>query len=192
MREERASGSLVLHVRPYARLPELHLHATPGATFTADGDWYYAAQYAEEQERGLDFSEDLWKMGTIALDVGPGAPVFIAATIGGRRFDEALIEQLASAEKERRRARSDDPFQARLELAADQFCVRRTDGKPTVIAGYPWFTDWGRDTMIALPGLLLARGRVEEARDVLRGFLAHLDRGLIPNRFPDRTDERPE
>ena len=60
-----------------------------------------------------------------------------------------------------------------------------------MIAGYPWFTDWGRDTMIALPGILIARGRLEEAREVLRGFLAHLDGGMIPNRFPDRG-ERPE
>jgi predicted glycogen debranching enzyme len=192
VREERGAGALVLHVRPYAPLPELHLHASAGASFAADGVWYYVAQYAEEQERGLDFTEDLWKMGTIALDVGPRAPAFVAATIGARRFDEARVEQLASAEKERRRLRSADPFQTRLELAADQFCVRRADGKPTVIAGYPWFTDWGRDTMIALPGLLLSRGRLEEAREVLRGFLAHFDRGLIPNRFPDRTGESPE
>jgi len=192
VREDRTAGGLALHVRPYASLPELRLHASAGATFTADGVWYYAAQYAEEQDRGLDSSEDLWKMGTIALDVGPGAPAFVATTIGPRRFDEAVVEQLAAAERDRRRVRSDDTFRARLELAADQFCVRRADGKPTVIAGYPWFTDWGRDTMIALPGLLLARGRIDEAREVLRGFCAHIDRGLIPNRFPDRTDEQLE
>jgi predicted glycogen debranching enzyme len=69
--------------------------------------------------------------------------------------------------------------------------VTRADGKPTVIAGYPWFADWGRDTMIALPGLLLARGLLEDAGQVLRGFLKHIDQGLIPNRFPDRG-EHPE
>jgi predicted glycogen debranching enzyme len=74
---------------------------------------------------------------------------------------------------------------ARFAAAADQFVVRRADGSPTIIAGYPWFADWGRDTMIALPGLLLARGLLDEARDVLAGFLAHLDRGIIPNRFSD-------
>jgi predicted glycogen debranching enzyme len=192
VREERTPDALVLHVRPYPPLPELHLHASAGASFVPDSVWYYAAQYAEEQDRGLDFSEDLWTMGNLVLDVGPGAPAFVAATIGPRRFDDAVVEQLARAERDRRRARTDDAFRARLELAAEQFCVRRADGKPTLIAGYPWFTDWGRDTMIALPGLLLARGRIDEAREVLRGFCAHLDRGLIPNRFPDRADEQLE
>ncbi|HZJ52675.1 MAG TPA: amylo-alpha-1,6-glucosidase, partial [Myxococcaceae bacterium] len=74
---------------------------------------------------------------------------------------------------------------ARLERAAEAYLVRRADRSATVIAGYPWFTDWGRDTMISLPGLLVARGRLELAREVLEGFLGHLDGGLVPNRFPD-------
>ncbi len=69
--------------------------------------------------------------------------------------------------------------------SAEQFIARRADGSPTILAGYPWFTDWGRDTMISLPGLLIAPGRLDEARAVLRGFLAHLHQGLIPNRFSD-------
>ncbi len=69
--------------------------------------------------------------------------------------------------------------------------MQRADGKPTIIAGYPWFTDWGRDTMISLPGLLIVPGRLEEAREIIEGFLAHLNQGLIPNRFPD-SGESPE
>jgi predicted glycogen debranching enzyme len=65
--------------------------------------------------------------------------------------------------------------------------VRREDGSPTLVAGYPWFTDWGRDTMIALPGLLLTTGNLVEAQRVLEGFLAHLKGGLVPNRFPDQS-----
>ena len=192
VREERGPGALVLRVRPYPTLPELRLHASPGAAFTADGVWYRAVQYAEEQERGLDFSEDLWRMGSLSLEVGPETPVFVVATLGSRQVDSAEVERLAAAERERRRPRSEDRFAARLELAADQFVARRRDGEPTIVAGFPWFTDWGRDTMIALPGLLLARGRLDEAREVLRGFLRFLDGGLIPNRFPDCPEEKPE
>ena len=84
----------------------------------------------------------------------------------------------------------------RLALAADQFLVERRDasGTPlgkTVIAGYPWFSDWGRDTMIALPGLTLATGRSDIAASVLRTFAKFVDQGMLPNRFPD-AGEAPE
>src|SRR5207253_1692942 len=111
---------------------------------------------------------------------------------GPRRFDATAVADLASNARTQRRSRSADPFLSRLDLAADQFVVRRANERPTVIAGYPWFTDWGRDTMISLPGLLLARGLLAEAREVLRGFLAHVDCGLIPNAFPDRPGDKPE
>ncbi|TMD37469.1 MAG: hypothetical protein E6J04_03885, partial [Chloroflexi bacterium] len=100
-----------------------------------------------------------------------------------------------------------DPVLARLVVAADQFIVARPEqtagmkkGKPvfrltpdrkTVIAGYPWFSDWGRDSMISLPGLLLSTGRYSEAKGLLRAFASFTQDGLIPNRFPD-TGEAPE
>jgi predicted glycogen debranching enzyme len=99
-----------------------------------------------------------------------------------------------------------DPVEARLVVAADQFIVARpephttyapsmtiklTPNRKTVIAGYPWFTDWGRDSMISLPGLLLSTGRYSEARGLLKAFASYTDRGLIPNRFPD-SGEVPE
>ena len=74
-----------------------------------------------------------------------------------------------------------------LVLAADQFIVARGEGQ-TVIAGYPWFSDWGRDTMIALPGLTLAAGRPEIAKSILLEFSNHISEGMIPNRFPDAGD----
>src|SRR5205823_4977066 len=191
VREEGNAGALTLRMRPYAGLPELAVHASPDSRFTADGVWYFAHQYEVERDRGLDFAEDLWKMGTLTLEVRPGQPAFLVASLSGRTIDAAKVARLESAERARRAPTSADPFTARLTQAADQYVVRRKDGSPTVIAGYPWFTDWGRDTMIALPGLLLSRGRFDEARDVIRSFLAHRDRGLLPNRFPDRG-EAPE
>ena len=191
VREEGNAGALTLRMRPYAGLPELAVHASPDGRFTADGVWYFAHQYEVERDRGLDFAEDLWKMGTLTLEVRPGQPAFLVASLSGRTMDAAKVARLESAERARRAPTSADPFTARLTQAADQYVVRRKDGSPTVIAGYPWFTDWGRDTMIALPGLLLSRGRFDEARDVIRSFLTHRDRGLLPNRFPDRG-EAPE
>ena len=107
----------------------------------------------------------------------------------------AEAEGLRSAEIARRTAIRDaapvdDPFVRTLVEAADQFIVRR-DGHSTVIAGYHWFSDWGRDTMIALPGLTLATGRYDDARNILLAFAASADRGMLPNRFPD-AGEAPE
>jgi predicted glycogen debranching enzyme len=87
-------------------------------------------------------------------------------------------------------ANGDPPFVRTLKRAADQFLVRRGQGS-TVIAGYHWFADWGRDTMIALPGLTLAAGRPETARGILQAFAGVVDRGMLPNRFPD-SGEAPE
>jgi predicted glycogen debranching enzyme len=86
---------------------------------------------------------------------------------------------------------ANDAFTRQLALASDAFIVQAPGGRSTIIAGYPWFSDWGRDTMIALPGLCLTTGRAEVAAEILRSFAAYVDRGMIPNRFPD-VGERPE
>ena len=86
---------------------------------------------------------------------------------------------------------SADPFVQQLQLAADAFVIRRADGASSLIAGYHWFTDWGRDTMISLPGLALTTGRFELAKNILSSFLKYCDQGMLPNRFPDR-DGPPE
>jgi predicted glycogen debranching enzyme len=191
VREERGAGALTLRVHPYQGLPGLRLCTSPAARFVPEGGWYFAHQYEAERDRGLDFSEDLWKMGTLTLEAGPGQPAFVVASLSDRAIDAREVARLEEEERARQAPAFADPFAARLARAAGQYVVRRQDGSPTVIAGYPWFTDWGRDTMIALPGLLLSRGRFDEARDVIRGFLAHRDQGLLPNRFPDRG-EAPE
>jgi glycogen debranching enzyme len=149
---------------PYGSLPRLNFqHA---GRFEADAKWYYNIEYLTELERGLDFREDLYTPGVIALDLKADewCPVL------------AAIEPAEITEPKPR---------------AEPFTVHRTDGSPTIIAGYPWFTDWGRDTMISLPGLLVVPGRLEEAQEIIEGFLAHLNQGLSPNRFPD-SGESPQ
>jgi predicted glycogen debranching enzyme len=193
VQEEERHGIRTLKIRPYPGMPELTLrHGDGGAPFNRNGAWHYNFEYLEELERGLDFREDLYRMGTLELEVLPDSPAWLVASFeDGRGFDSVTVKRLERTERTRRRTDASDPTIARLSAAADQFIVRRGDGKPTIIAGYPWFTDWGRDSMIALPGLLLAKGLRDDARQVLRGFLQYVDRGLIPNRFPDRA-EQPE
>ncbi len=193
--EESTAAGRVVRFQPYPGLPSLRI-AHGGGPFAGAPVWHENVEYLEELDRGLDFREDLLLPGSFELEVEPGRPAVVAASVesaarldlqalGGRfRRAEAGLRPPSTARPVRRR---DDLIEgcARLERAAEAYLVRRVDGTATVIAGYPWFTDWGRDTMISLPGLLVARGQLELAREVLEGFLTHLDGGLVPNRFPD-------
>lgn len=161
-----------------------------GAETFADGLWYYRFRYPVEQERGLDYVEDLFSPGIFRWLLAPGASVYLVAA--GEEVDFDAVSALAR-EHERREAVAGaaapgDDLGRRLLRAADQFvCRRRVDDKlqPSIVAGYPWFVDWGRDALISLPGLLLATGRLGEARDLLDLYLRHMHRGLVPNCFTD-------
>lgn len=177
-----------ISVRPYAALPALRIHHNAEA-FHEVSHWYRDNEYRVEMERGLDFREDLYSPGWFDFALKAGELAFVVATVEDKaEVGPQDVAAWESAERLRRRlpaAGHGSTLRHRLELAADQFLVRRSDTSPTIIAGYPWFTDWGRDTMISLPGLLITRGRLVEAQDILDGFLRHLDQGLIPNRFAD-------
>ncbi len=162
-------------------------------TFAARPDWYRHFQYPREQERGLDYQEDLYTPGTLSTPFAIGQTLSIAATTEesvdtpDAAWDALLTRQNALLQK----TSPTDAFAQQLTLAADQFIVQVPGGRATIIAGYPWFGDWGRDTMIALPGLCLTTGRFEIAREILLSFSAFVDRGMLPNRFPD-VGETPE
>ena len=191
-REARFAGGTLAY-RMDDGLPEVFLHI-PGGTWEASPDWWYRFQYDRERERGLDFEEDLFTPGVLTVDLAPGARlgVIISTADPAGRDPSALLE----AERRRRAAVLDtfgnpDPFCRALAAAGDQLIVRRGANLRTVIAGYPWFSDWGRDTMISLPGLCLVTRRFAEAKEILRAFAGAVSQGMLPNRFPDQ-EEAPE
>ena len=161
--------------------------------FHAAPDWHWNFRHRVESERGLDEVEDLFVPGRFSATLAPGESVALVLTAEeGAVEPAARAHELATAndlDLTRGLAAETPEWIRQLTLAADQFLVTRrgNDGSTgtTVIAGYPWFTDWGRDTMIALPGLTLATRRFDTAADILRTFARHVDRGLLPNRFPD-------
>ncbi len=183
----------VLVSRPANGGPTAYL-LIPGGQFEPRPTWYRNFEFEVERRRGLDYREDLWTPGVVSRRLGPGERLGILITTEDPRGRDAL----ALLEGERRRRRrllesfqgTDRESQA-LVLAADQFVVRRGEDLRTLIAGYHWFADWGRDTMIALPGICLATGRLEEAKRILAAFAASVDQGMLPNRFPD-AGETPE
>ncbi len=177
---------------PYQGMPTIYF-GYGAARLEPSGEWYRNFEYALELERGLDFREDLFNPFVLQFNLQPGTVVAVIASTEPRPAGAASA--LKQRELERRSALLDlapstQPLIRKLAAAADQFIVQR--GKfETIIAGYPWFSDWGRDTMIALPGLTLAAGRPETARKILLAFAASVDQGMLPNRFPD-GGEAPE
>jgi predicted glycogen debranching enzyme len=184
--EEAENGWI--RFRPYAGMPRITMR-TNGA-YTHQPDWYRNFLYAEERARGLDFSEDLAAPGTLRFDLLQGEAIWLMAAEGheaalGTGSAEAALESLRAAERSRR-----SRFADRLDRAADAYLVRRGAGQ-TIVAGYPWFTDWGRDTFIALRGLCLATGRLDEAGEILLEWSGIVSEGMLPNLFPD-TGSQPE
>jgi len=187
IRREAGFDNHIFHVRSYDGIPELFI-ATPGGSYEPKPYWFFNFQYVVEQARGLDFSEDLFNYGVFkwTLKAGDIIPIIISTLDpAGRNAVELLYK-----ERERRvsiidRLPAKNSISTALALAADQFVVRRGEDLRTIIAGYHWFTDWGRDTMVALPGITLVNGRFDDARSILRAFSESVSRGMLPNRFPD-------
>lgn len=197
--------------------PEVSLHLTCDCTwggsaqFTREEQWWYDFQYDHERDRGYDYLEDLFNPGFFTIDVPAGAgkvTATIHASVNGPDARDIEADErhrrmrLGGLARQLRQTLGDvDPSADLTALAAasDDYVVRRvapptgplagTADRATIIAGYPWFADWGRDSMISLPGLLLATRRFEEARQVLRTFADHRAHGLIPNVFDDYTGE---
>jgi predicted glycogen debranching enzyme len=170
--------------------------------FTAAPEWYWNFWHRIEAERGLDAVEDLLTPGSFTANLTPGQPLYLLATAeSAAPAPGAEVLDALKAKSHRVLAplpKSAPPWIRTLAQASDQFIVRRGEAgsaaaRPlaSVIAGYPWFADWGRDTMISLPGLATSLGRYDLAAGVLRTYAGFVDGGMVPNRFPD-SGEAPQ
>ncbi len=170
--------------RPYGDLPPVR--AVHRGRYRHDPEWYRRLQLPVEQERGLESEEDWWSPGELSFSLVRGTAATLALTTDGS--GSLNTNQLALLERRRRRAMrtapTGDSFGTRLWSAAQAYVAVRGAGH-TVLAGYPWFIDWGRDAFIALPGLCLVTGRYETAWQVIASFAQVISRGMVPNRFPD-------
>ena len=193
--QERASG---ITVQAFDGALAYHVLAD-GASYSPINDWYWNFLHRAETARGLDDHSDLFVPGMFTRHLGEGDVLTLVLTTEPR----PVMDRMPSLEAARHRQRSllsqadamdTDPVVQQLVLAADQFIVRRdVDGKPgrTVIAGYHWFNDWGRDTMISLAGLTLSTGRAADAAGILRTFAGYVNQGMLPNNFPDSAGALP-
>jgi predicted glycogen debranching enzyme len=212
MRVEAVPGGLRVAAfegaKPFVLLAE-------GAEVQASHDWYHGFDLAIERERGLDSREDHLHAGTFQATLAPAAALTLvfstetAPSLDGeaardrrRRYEDSLVTQWRTAHPVAKQAPG---WIAQLVLAADQFVVRRalpddSGGQPSgptegraeglsVIAGYHWFGDWGRDTMISLPGFSISTGRPDVAKRILTTFARFVNQGMLPNRFPDAGED---
>ncbi|HUX12755.1 MAG TPA: amylo-alpha-1,6-glucosidase, partial [Spirochaetia bacterium] len=170
---------------PYDGIPDILLMSN--GAYRHDPLWYRQFLYVEEQSRGLDCVEDLAAPGELRFDLSSGQAVVILAStlsIEAQAFVGSSVHYAASlAERELVRRRR---FATPLHRSADQYLVQRSSGK-SIIAGYPWFTDWGRDTFISLRGLCLSTGRLRDAEEILRQWASVTSEGMLPNFFADDT-----
>ena len=196
----------IFHNQPLAGAPDIFI-SVPGSTYQHAPCWYYHFNYARDRERGQAFEEDLFNHGKFVAELRQGDSLGIIVSTKSPAGRDAIV--LLAGERARREGLSGNTHDIvrQLVLAADQFIVRRNipDADPgnstgpvpdttegaTVIAGYHWFTDWSRDTMISLPGLCLSTGRTEAAKKILRAFAGSVSMGMLPNRFRD-NHEPPE
>jgi predicted glycogen debranching enzyme len=177
-----------LTICPYDGVPSVTF-ASDGA-YAAGAQWYRNFLYSAERERGLDDTEDLASPGAFTWLFRDGRRRAVLSFRTGPtcafKTSDDVVSAYESARADERQRRAG--FSSPVDRAADAYLVRRGSGL-TLVAGYPWFTDWGRDTFIALRGLCLATGRLCEARDILLEWSGTVFEGMLPNRFPDHGDE---
>jgi predicted glycogen debranching enzyme len=181
---EQAGERLVF--APYPGVPAIEIVAN--ADYEHAPAWYRSFLYAQERARGLDALEDLASPGVLRFDLSAEPAALLVAregTLSGTGRALTRAKKLRADETKRRAA-----FASPLHRAADAYVVERGGGC-TIVAGYPWFTDWGRDTFIALRGLCLAGGRLDDAGAILREWAGAVSEGMLPNRFAD-SGETPE
>jgi predicted glycogen debranching enzyme len=182
-----------------------------GVNFRKDQQWWFNFVYRKDRERGQDFTEDLWSPGFFKCTINSPVKIALWANLSPApirrepKLNWCGTEIKGVCEDLHKRqnivlatAKTKDKKLRTLCLAADQFIAKRipdtkigeTNHEPrtTILAGFPWFADWGRDVFIALPGLLLSTGRHHEAKSVLTTFAQAVDEGMIPNRFDDYSD----
>ncbi|MHC4664070.1 MAG: amylo-alpha-1,6-glucosidase [Planctomycetota bacterium] len=178
-------------IKPYASLPQMTIFHNAGS-LKDEYFWYNNYRYDLEKQRGLDYDEDLFSPIELVFEIEPGDTAWIAATIEeGKKFD---FEKTKESELARRRkifesCSFDFDWAPQVAAAAEAVRVKTKEGRESVYAGYPWFVEWGRDAMISVPGLYLARGLYKKAAEVLLRFASGMRDGLIPNYFPEDSSE---
>lgn len=183
--EKQNSG---IKIYAYPDSPPLYFSWSKG-TLTEQRSWYKNIQLYREAYRGTESSEDYYCIGFLTTSIKPGQSVSILFTTEQKMVEKKampLLRKVIKAHQSKKVRGIRDRFYYDLLAAGDQFLVDRFSTRSkTIIAGYHWFTDWGRDTMIAMRGITIATGNQVASKSILSTFFKYLDQGMLPNYFPD-------
>ena len=182
---ERAGPRVIW--RPYPGVPPIT--AVTNGAYRHEPAWYRNFLYEAERERGLDFVEDLASPGSFAFELD-GHPAVLVLRAGDTEPSSLVDPEGYARQSFEREAARRAVFTSPLQRAADAYVVQRGSGR-TIVAGYPWFTDWCRDAFIALRGFMTLPDGPALARDILLAWADAVSEGMLPNRFPD-SGEQPE
>jgi predicted glycogen debranching enzyme len=197
-RTERSANGF--KIEPYEGMPPLVIRTSAASKFLPSPLWYKRFEYSEDRERGFDFQEDLFLPGIIEVPIKGKGPVILSVSCAPSGKDPGAIWKTETARRRRERKSDEiltDGFDGEdkelllaLIHAARQFLITTPSGRPAIVAGYPWFESWGRDTLISLPGLTFCCGRIREGIEILTELGRHEREGLFPNFLS--TDGKPE
>ncbi len=184
-----SSGSYIF--RPYFSLPAVYISFSRKINYAEAPSWINNTEYLKELQRGFDFREDRFLPGTFSTAFPPGSEVYIGVSLDPASVKEeelhAYYEDIYINEKKKRQeirkkySRSGNSSLKKLKENARHFFIRNSEGKLSVIAGYPWFGEWGRDTMISLPGLTFYNQDTDKGIEILEAYSSYLKDGLLPN-----------
>jgi predicted glycogen debranching enzyme len=181
-----------LKIHPYLDCPAIYCQYSKGE-FTEARAWYQNFHYDREEYRGMDATEDSYRIGFVTQKLKPGGSAHILFTDDEKKLKTkpaTVRKQTIANHDAKAKVAGDKDFLRDLLIAGDQFIVNRAStNSQTILAGYHWFTDWGRDTMISMRGLTISTGRKKESESILTTFFKYLDQGMLPNRFPDHGEE---
>lgn len=173
-------------ITPYEGMPSLFVQTDAAFAFFPSPDWYYNVEYMMERERGFPYTEDLFMPGEFELSISPAAPVILCVSPREPTAPEGLADMWDAEVKRRLESGKDANTTAgHLVREGEKFLFRDSYGGRGIIAGFPWFDVWGRDTMIALPGLTFCAGRSQEGLEMLTQAAESMKNGLIPNCLND-------
>ena len=167
----------------YKAFPEVFVDC-PQGRFELSGFWNQNIHYPEEERRGYEQKEDVFCPGAFRIGVAEQPRVSLVAGLVEDGPGSPILPKIPAKSQGR-------GIKKRLEHAAESFLIEPEKGRTSIVAGYPWFGEWGRDTFIALPGLVLARGEHQRAYEILKHYASHLKEGLVPNvlgRNPEESD----